>query len=268
MRKAVIACPANRAVGLISVLLVLGAMVGFASPANALNQIRRTTPIVAGTVIASPTKTCTVGAVLVRNTVGAFASSVTAAVRYLVLAKHCAPAIGTTIRLGTRPIGIVTWISAVDDVELVQVPPEITSTQGCHGAHGCFGGDLIVPLASGRVVLGTPGGERAVPMKPAAIPGADERFCTSGGISGVNCRWMVETDRPGNWGDSAGQIAVTTGDRLPQRGDSGGPVVGQQGQLYGIIQRGGFGSYSNLMQYLPIEELFSQLNHEFDIAPL
>lgn len=254
--------------GLTTMLLIVATLFGFATPANALDRVRNSTPVVAGTIVQTPLGYCTVGAVLKKNTPGANASLVLAGVRYLVLAQHCAPKIGAAVGLNGRQIGVVTWMSSTDDVELVQVPPEVTSPKGCYGQHGCFQGNQVAPLAVGRVVLSTRGGERAVPMRPAAVPGADERFCTSGGFSGVNCNWMLDTDRPGNWGDDRGTIAVTTGGRGAQNGDSGGPVIGEQGQLYGIIQRGGDGAYTSLMQYLPIDEILSQLDHGYDIAPL
>lgn len=254
--------------GLTTILLVVATLVGFATPAHARDGVRESTPIVAGTLIQTQLGSCTVGAVLKKNTAGAHASTVTAAVRYLVLAKHCAPRINDPVGLDGHQIGVVSWVSAKDDVELVLVPPEVTSSRGCYGQHGCFQGNMVAPRAVGRVILSTRGGERAVPMKPAAIPGADERFCTSGGKSGVNCNWMLDSDRPGNWGDNSGTMAVTTGGRGVVEGDSGGPVVGEQGQLYGILQRAGNPPYTSLMQYLPIDELFSQLDHDYDIAPL
>lgn len=165
------------------------------------------------------------------------------------------------------PIGTVTWMSATDDVELVEVPPEVTRPDNCRGIHGCFQGSIVAPRAVGRVVISTRSGERAVPMRAPAIPGADERFCTSGAMSHMSCNWKLESDRPANWGDSRGVIAHSTNGQSVERGDSGGPVIGEQGQLYGIIQRMGAGPTADLMQYLPIDQLFVQTERAYEIAP-
>lgn len=249
-------------------LLLLAALFSVATPANAQDDVRFDSPLAAGAFIStSAGANCTVGAVLKRTSPGASVSSSAAATRYLVLAKHCAPKMGETITFNFLPVGTVTWVSATDDVELVEVPPEVTRPDNCSGAHGCFQGSIIAPRAVGRVVISTRGGERAVPMRAPAVPGADERFCTSGAISHMNCNWMAQSDRPANWGDSTGVIARSTNGQGLKRGDSGGPVIGEQGQLYGIIQRAGTGTFDNLMQYLPIDELFAQTGRAYEIAP-
>ncbi|AZZ56666.1 hypothetical protein [Rathayibacter iranicus] len=249
-------------------LLLLAALFSAATPAIAQDDVRFNSPLAAGAFISTSTgASCTVGAVLKRTGPGAGVSTYVAATRYLVLAKHCAPKIGETIIFNFFPIATVTWMSATDDVELAEVPPEVTRPDNCSGAHGCFQGSIIAPRAVGRVVISTRGGERAVPMRAPAIPGADERFCTSGAVSHMNCNWMVESDRPANWGDSTGVIARSTNGQSVERGDSGGPVIGEQGQLYGIIQRTGTGPSEDLMQYLPIDELFAQTGRAYEIAP-
>ncbi|NRD09131.1 hypothetical protein [Rathayibacter agropyri] len=251
-----------------SLLFLLAGLFSVATPANAQDDARFTSPLVAGASVSTSTGAfCTVGAVLKRTGPGANIVPYVAATRYLVLAKHCAPRIGATITFNFRPIGTVTWISATDDVELVQVAPEVTKPENCSGAHGCFHGSIIAPRAVGRVVISTRGGERAVPMRAPAVPGADERFCTSGAVSHMNCNWMTDSERPANWGDDTGAIAQSTSGQTVEHGDSGGPVIGEQGQLYGIIQRVGTGPYTDLMQYLPIDQLFAQTGRAYEIAP-
>lgn len=264
-------CPAlcrSLSLRLAGFLLVLATLISVTTPVDADEQLRTQIPLVAGSVLWTVSGTfCTVGAVLKRSGWDANVSTYTAGFRYLALAKHCAPEVGTELGLGRRPVGIVTWVSRTDDVELVQVPPEVTSPEGCFGSHGCIVGSVIAPRAVGRVVMAVHGRERAIPMRYMAIPGGDERFCTSGAISKVNCNWVSERERPWSWGDDGGQMARSTNAVGVEAGDSGGPVIGSEGELYGIIQRFGTGALVNLMQYLPIATLMSQTDYAYDIAP-
>lgn len=270
-------CPARRRglwlrlTGFLLVFVTLFSVSTFSgsTPVRADELLRTQIPLVAGSVLWTDSGTfCTVGAVLKRNGWDANVSTYTAAFRYLILAKHCAPEIGAQLGLGRQPVGIVTWVSATDDVELVQVPPEVTRPEGCYGSHGCFVGSRIAPRAVGRVVMAVHGRERAIPMRYMAIPGGDERFCTSGAVSRINCNWVSERERPWTWGDDGGQIARSTNAIGVEAGDSGGPVIGSEGELYGIIQRFGTGAFVNLMQYLPIATFMAQTDHAYDIAPL
>lgn len=155
-------------------------------------------------------------------------------------------------------------MSATDDVELVQVAPDITPPQGCFSSiNGCFIGSIARPRAVGQVIMRVGGSERPVPMRPPASPALGERFCTSGSTTGLNCYWLVQE---GRGGDAAAQGFATNPLGL-DFGDSGGPVISLQGQLYGIIQRGGMEGPMAFMRYMPIDQLFRQLDHEFDIAP-
>ncbi|MHC2186584.1 hypothetical protein ACVLV4_002247 [Rathayibacter agropyri] len=253
------------ALALAGVLLLVAALVGIALPANAQDSARTRTPIVAGTaLVGSGGRVCTVGAVLKRNGPGSALSPFLRAVRYLVLAKHCAPEIGAAYSLNSVQIGTVSWMSATDDVELVQVPPEVTLPQGCFGSiNGCFIGSTARPRAVGQVIMRVQGSERAVPMLPPASPALGERFCTSGSTTGLNCYWLLQE---GRGRDPVAQGFATSALGL-DFGDSGGPVISQQGQLYGIIQSGGMYGALTFMWYMPIDQLFRQLDHEFDIAP-
>ncbi|MWV31295.1 trypsin-like serine protease [Rathayibacter iranicus] len=255
--------------GLTSLLLVVAAVIGVATPANAEDPVRLRTPIVAGTTVLGPLEnTCTVGAVLKRNGPGSLLSPFMGAVRYLVLAKHCAPELGMEFTLNSVVIGRVSWLSATDDLELVQVAPEVTPPRGCYSSiNGCYINSLARPRAVGQVILRGIGGERPVPMLPPASPAPGERFCTSGSTTGVNCNWIVYEGGTGRWREPGVAQAFATNAQGVDHGDSGGPVVSQQGQFIGIIQKGGGHGRVNIMQYMPVAELVLQLDHEFDIAP-
>lgn len=254
---------------LTSLLLVVAAVLGFATPANAEDPVRLRMPIVAGTKLLGPLgNACTVGAVLKRNGPGALLSPFMGAVRYLVLAKHCAPELNMEFALNSVVIGRVSWISATDDVELVQVAPEVTPQQGCYRSiNGCFLNSLARPRAVGQVILRTLGGERPVPMLPPVSPARGERFCTSGSTTGVNCNWVLYEGGTGRWREEGVAQAFASNAQGVDLGDSGGPVVSQQGQFIGIIQKGGGHGQVNVMQYMPVAQLLLQLDHEFDIAP-
>ncbi|WP_146076752.1 hypothetical protein [Rathayibacter tritici] len=163
-------------------------------------------------------------------------------------------------------IGSVTWKSDVDDVELVQVPPDVPS-RGCF-SYGCMvGGATPRPRAVGQVIMGPLEREAPVRMLPPASPAPGERFCSSGGVSSVNCNWVSEPNRPWDWGDERGVIARSTNALAMDDGDSGAPIISQQGNFYGISQRKGNGAHVNLQQYLPAADIFEEIGSEYGIAP-
>ncbi|SOE05016.1 hypothetical protein SAMN06295924_106167 [Rathayibacter rathayi NCPPB 2980 = VKM Ac-1601] len=83
----------------------------------------------------------------------------------------------------------------------------------------------------------------------------------------MNCNWVSEPNRPAPWKGNEGVMARSTNAQGLDHGDSGGPVISEDGRLYGIIQQAGLWDYANLMQYLPIEEVFAQLGSNYVIAP-
>ncbi|AZZ56663.1 hypothetical protein C5E08_12680 [Rathayibacter iranicus] len=260
----------RKALGVMSILLMVAALVGSAAPAHAQNNLRTRFPIVAGTALTMPDGSyCTVGAVLRRIGPGSLVSQYVAATRYVVLAKHCASSINANVGLNFENVGSVVWMSPTDDVELAVIPPYTSPTpRACFGSvTSCIAGSAVEPRAVGRVIMSTRGGERPLPMKPAGSPAWGERFCTSGQETGVNCNWVSEHNRPSDWGDNTGVMARSTNAQGIIPGDSGGPVIGEDGRLYGIIQRAGLHEYVNVMQYLPVEQLFAQIGPNFVIAP-
>ncbi|AND17928.1 hypothetical protein C5C18_01685 [Rathayibacter tritici] len=253
-----------------SILMMVAALVGSATPASAEDQVRARFPIVAGTALTLPGGSeCTVGAVLSRVGPGSLVSPYVAATRYVLLAKHCSSGIGASIGLNHQNVGSVVWMSATNDVELAVIPPYTSpAPRACFGSiQSCFAGSAVEPRAAGKVIMSTRGGERAVPMRPPGSPAPGERFCTSGVDTGVNCNWVSEANRPVNWGHDEGLMARSTNAQGLEQGDSGGPVISEDGRLYGIIQRAGLGEYVNLMQYMPIEQVLTQIGSQYALAP-
>ncbi|WP_146077483.1 hypothetical protein [Rathayibacter rathayi] len=250
-----------------SAALILASLGASAPPASAAPPVRERRPIVAGSFIhSSMNQGCTVGAVLKRYGVGSLASPIAAATRYLVTTAHCAPHIDSEFSMDDVPIGVVTWISSTDDLELVQVAPEV-STHGCF-SYGCFvGGVAPRPRAVGKVVMGPLQREAPVRMLPPGSPAPGERFCTSGAVSSVNCNWVSEPNRPAHWGSDRGVLARALNATGMTQGDSGGPVISQQGNFYGIHTRGGLNPYLNLQEYIPAQEIFEQIGSQYGIAP-
>ncbi|AZZ49483.1 hypothetical protein [Rathayibacter rathayi] len=249
-----------------AIVLALSAIGAFAPPASAQVPIRLQTPIVAGSTVVTSSGRCTVGAVLMRYGAGSFRSPIAAATRYLVVAKHCADHIGRQFFMNGVLIGSVTWMSGTNDVELVQVPPEVPSAQACP-SYGCFVDRVPRPRAVGQVILGPPNREARVSMLAPGSPAPGEPFCTSGSTTNTNCNWVSEPVRPPYWRSTEGLLARSTNATGIEAGDSGGAVVSQQGTFYGIIQRGGRFLDPNLMQYLPAAEIFRQIEGTYGIAP-
>lgn len=258
------------AFGVMSIFLTVAALAGSAAPASAEGQPRTRFPLIAGTGLTMPGgRYCTVGAVLKRMGAGSLLSPALSATRYIVLAKHCSSGVGAVIRLNFVNIGEVVWQSSTDDVELAVIPPYRSPTpRACFGSVvSCIAGSAVAPRAVGRVMMSTRSGERSVPMRAPGTPAPGERFCTSGLESGVNCNWVSEAVRPPGWNDQTGTMARSTNAQGLLHGDSGGPVIGQNGELYGIIERRGEHEHGNLMQYLPIATVFDQIGHNYQIAP-
>ncbi|AND17331.1 hypothetical protein [Rathayibacter tritici] len=247
-------------------VVALSAIGAFAPPANAQVPVRLQTPIVAGSTVLTSEGRCTVGAVLKRYGAGSYVSPIAAATRYLVVAKHCADRIGSQFTMNGAVIGSVTWMSGTNDVELVQVPPDIPPPQACP-SYGCFVDRVPRPRAMGQVVMGPLNNERRVSMLAPGSPAPGERFCTSGSSTNTNCNWVSEPNRPAYWHSQEGLLARSTNATGVEAGDSGGAVISQQGNFYGIVQRGGRFLDPNLMQYLPAEVIFEQIGYDYRIAP-
>jgi hypothetical protein len=249
--------------------LLVGATAFDAIPASAQTS-RSDLPIVAGTRVGVPgMRQCTVGAVLRATGLLANFTEYSRGIRYLLIAEHCAQD-RAEVKVGGSVVGNVVWTAPQDDLELVRVAPSTRRQVVCSGAsqlHRCSIVETVTPLAVGKVILSTPFGERPIPMRPPAVPGTDESFCTSGSSTGVNCSWIT-TPTPRE-GFRPGQVAAGHTEGIGVIvGDSGGPVVGRQGQFYGIIVSRGLDQNAGLMAYIPAERALHAVGSGYELAGL
>lgn len=238
-----------------------------AGPAVA-QEVRTQLPIVAGTRVDVPgSRQCTVGAVLQATGLFSRISAFQRGIRYLVIAKHCAQN-GAEIKVAGQDVGSVIWTAPDDDLEIVRVDPNVRRQPVCSGAsqlHRCTIIEDVFPRARGRVFLNTPFGERPIPLSRSDAPGANETFCTSGSSTGVNCSWTT-VPTPAR-GYSPGEVAAAHATGIGViAGDSGGPVVGVNGQFYGIIVTRGLRENYGLMGYIPAGRVFQKLGSGYELA--
>ncbi|WP_146083775.1 hypothetical protein [Clavibacter michiganensis] len=240
-------------------------------PAEAAADFRKAFPIAAGSsVYNSRHQPCTVGAVLKANGFFANITEVQRKTRYLVIAGHCGNN-GQDIGLeGHGVVGRIIWESGDADLAIVRVDPSVTHRPHCmpnSQLHNCTILTTVSPLATGRIFLRSPfsGQPRSFPIQGTGVPGADERFCTSGATTGINCNWSTV---PLPEGFGAHQAGAQSDGLFLEGGDSGGPVAGRAGQLYGIIARMGndLGPARDIMSYTPIARLFQEQSG-YSIAP-
>lgn len=233
-----------------------------AAPAHATEAFRQELPIQAGTELHTPSHYCTAGAVLKSNSLMSELSAYLKEIRYVVIAGHCATE-GTEVNVGPRNgIGKVVWVSSRADIELVKVEPISRPHWTCDPGstlHHCGYSTYYTPRAIGNIFLfAPPGGIRSIPIRGTAVPGGGETFCTSGARSGVNCTWSTATLPVSGL---YGRAGATTWAHNVVSGDSGGPVAGTGGQLYGIISQGGIpgGDTPDMMNYVPMATVFEEL---------
>nr|WQM79103.1 hypothetical protein PCFP21_255 [Curtobacterium flaccumfaciens pv. poinsettiae]WQM79199.1 hypothetical protein PCFP23_250 [Curtobacterium flaccumfaciens pv. poinsettiae]WQM79337.1 hypothetical protein PCFP24_435 [Curtobacterium flaccumfaciens pv. poinsettiae]WQM79412.1 hypothetical protein PCFP11_325 [Curtobacterium flaccumfaciens pv. poinsettiae]WQM79447.1 hypothetical protein PCFP31_065 [Curtobacterium flaccumfaciens pv. poinsettiae] len=252
----------------IGTLLLVGTVVSLtgASPASA-QDLRSELPIVAGTRLEVPgMRQCTVGAVLRSTSIFSRLTAFSRGKRYLLIAKHCAPD-GADIKVGGQSVGKVIWTAPSDDLELVQVDPNFNRQVVCQpgSVHRCTIVEHVYPRAFGRVFLAPNGRPRTIPMTASSVPGGDERFCTSGSSTGVNCSWSTAPTPRTGFAPGEAAASHTQGIGVIA-GDSGGPVVGANGQFYGIIVTRGIGPLLGLMGYIPSSRALSAVG-SYEIAP-
>ncbi|MFC7522064.1 trypsin-like serine protease [Xanthomonas populi] len=180
------------------------------------------------------------------------------ATRWILLAKHCA-ALHDTIHMGTA-IGTVVWQSGASDFELVRVSPEPDATAVLYcashrSAAFCNPIQSYTPLANNQVFMPRAGREARL-----AVTGwsnaPNERFCTSGWVSGVRCVWQGITLVPGMIRPSYEHIAAAASSEFDSlgNGDSGGPVVTYDRHLIGIIASGEHNGRS-ILYYTPMQQV-------------
>lgn len=260
----------RRAVALLAVIGSCATLAALSpsAPAAADESLRDQIPIVAGTALELPgAGQCTAGAVLRSRTWMSLATPFRQATRYVVLAKHCAY-VDDEIEVDGQVVGTVTWVSATYDAALATIPPSTVQRPICSGAsqlHHCTI-PPATPRAVGRIIVTNFSQPQAVPISGTGSPSPEQRFCTSGSVSFVNCGFRPAGVPPVGWGP--GQLAGRTHNgRNVMIGDSGGPVMSVGGTLYGIITRGGYPRYPDMIAYLPIETILQDLGYSYDIAP-
>ena len=228
-------------------------------------------PIIAGSTVEVPGgRMCTVGAVL--QSAGMF-SRLTAyqrGVRYLVIAKHCVNEVGSAIRFRDEQIGEVSFMSPDRDIALVKVDPVMRRQPVCSGAsqlHRCFISEDSTPRASGKILLRANNGVGVIPVAGSGDPRGDEIFCTSGSVTGVNCGWRLAAGDHDGVFPPGENVARSMRNQSVVMGDSGGPVAGRDGTLYGIITTRGNGQYEGLMSYVPMSKVFDTIGPYYALAP-
>lgn len=236
-------------------------------PAATAQSLRDQIPIVAGTSLGvQGAPRCTAGAVLKSRSWIARATPIGRATRYVVLAKHCAN-LGDEVTVDGAVVGTVSWVSPNYDFEIAKIPPSTVQRPMCSGAsqlHHCTITDAT-PRAVGRIILND-SAQGATPIPGIGIPAAGERFCTSGAVTFVNCAFE-SIDVP-VFGFAPGEVAArtVTGNNITA-GDSGGPVAGLNGRLYGIILLWGINEYTGIMGYLPMPTILQDLGYSYELAP-
>lgn len=240
-----------------------------AVPANAVSEFRMEVPINAGTRIETPRGNCTVGAVLSSKSWYMRISARLKATRYVATAGHCGN-VGDDIsvrQVGT--VGKVIWKARVADLSIARIDPHPRTTYHCTGdsrLHNCSPITTFTPRAIGNVFLYDHTGEYAsVPVAGSGAPEPNEKFCTSGAVSGVNCTWFLDPNEPLY---EPLVVGASTKRKGILDGDSGGPVLSQGGQLYGFISRSGQSGTRlvGFMTFVPISRLFEE-QRGYELAP-
>ncbi|MWV29913.1 hypothetical protein [Rathayibacter iranicus] len=239
-----------------------------AAPAANAQSIRDQIPIVAGTALrVYGSHRCTAGVVLRSRSWVSLATPIGRATRYVVLAKHCAD-YADPISVDGQVVGRVSWRSPTYDIELATIPPSVAQRPVCSGAsqlHHCTI-PPATPRAVGRIILNSNPPENAVPIVGFGVPDVGERFCTSGSISYINCVFEI-TDTPPGQSQSGQDFARTMNGVTLQPGDSGGPVAGVNGRLYGIISKRGRDNYRDTIGYVPMFVVMQDLGYVYELAP-
>ncbi|AZZ56928.1 hypothetical protein [Rathayibacter iranicus] len=262
--------PLRRSTALLAGVCGMVALVtlGPAVPAVHAQTLRDQIPIVSGTALELPgARWCSAGVVLESRSWISRASPIARATRYIALAQHCG-SLGNAIKVGGTVVGTITWVSPVDDLEILTVPPSTVQRPACIGAsqlHHCTI-PAATPKALGRIVLGSGGREQPVPVHGAGIPAVGERFCTSGAVSFVNCSYRTMDVPPAARGFVPATARSDNG-RTVAPGDSGGPVASINGTIYGIILFQGHDEHAGTMGYLPIDLIAQDLGYGYDLAP-
>ncbi|MDO4036470.1 trypsin-like serine protease [Clavibacter michiganensis] len=257
---------------LLTVVAVLTGTLNYATPAQAVtipsNPDRIREPVVAGSKVNTPTGSCTVGAVLIPRSIYSRITPYQRATRWFVIAKHCAR-MYAPIHVGTSILGDVVWQSATSDIELVRVSPRPDPSPLICVAHHpknpavCSPFQTFTARAAGQVFMTARGHVARLPVTGSGAAD-DDRFCTSGWSTGVQCIWHGVSIPPRTPLSYEHLVAGESGQLLNlDPGDSGGPVVNYSAELLGIISS--ILPRTTLMLYTPMSQVLSEL-HDYQLA--
>jgi hypothetical protein len=252
---------------LVAALVMVSAAEG---PASAQPDPSTSTgPIVGGSRIGTPGRSCSAGLVVRKNGIFDNLSGYQRAVRYLVTAKHCFQD-GTAVTFEGEQVGEAVWQDPALDLALVRVEPIVHNNRSCAptsaGFH-CVGSVDYEPRAVSRVFLAslrTRSVERIPVLSTGAAPDSTV-FCSSGATSGPDCtlRSVRVTPAMGLAPGEAVAVKRSTGD---SDGDSGGLVCSPDGVAYGIIKGRFATSTATFIRYTRISEFFAHAPGSFSLA--
>ncbi|MWJ08147.1 hypothetical protein DOU17_12165 [Clavibacter michiganensis subsp. michiganensis] len=173
------------------------------------------------------------------------------------------------IHVGTSILGDVVWQSATSDIELVRVSPRPDPSPLICVAHHpknpavCSPFQTFTARAAGQVFMTARGHVARLPVTGSGAAD-DDRFCTSGWSTGVQCIWHGVSIPPRTPLSYEHLVAGESGQLLNlDPGDSGGPVVNYSAELLGIISS--VLPRTTLMLYTPMSQVLSEL-HDYQLA--
>jgi hypothetical protein len=236
----------------IAFALVAVPSVAQADPLNQseiVSASRTELPVVAGTRVTfgDRNNVCTIGVVLSKTpSFWTYYKPKDSATRHGIVASHCARRPGEELLMGRTVIGAVVSFDPVLDIALVRIDPEVHQHYDCHptsfGPH-CFGVNYTFsPRGFGKVILrpGETQASSAIAMNGTGVPTITERYCVSGAVTGLDCRFTEASIPPNSaWTRSNVPRAAFNQYHDLQQGDSGAPVVSYNGKFYGIATDAG-----------------------------
>lgn len=206
---------------------------------------------------------CTAGAVLTGTGILSRITPYQRAVRYVATTKHCGGR-GAHVRVYDVEVGTVIWESPDTDLSIIRIEPLQTTRRSCYPTSAgirCTLTSDYEPRARSEVlaVRNRSGQESSVPVAGTKVPDAREIFCTSGYITGIMCNYVSVASPPGLEVENQ-EVVAETFSTATRTGDSGGPVLGRDMKLIGIIGAAGLpgSGRETYMSYVPMAVLFRE----------